>query len=100
MSRPVPLTAQLMATLTLLAWGLVPGGVASGSVFCQRSHIRQRQGHSRLVRKIVAIDAGWPASSDSSSNRKAAATFGSRRFRLPRRSRIHRSRFGPWGESR
>jgi lysophospholipase L1-like esterase len=40
MSRPVPLTAQLMATLTLLAWGLVPGGVASGAPSRLRASLR------------------------------------------------------------
>ena len=39
-----------------------PGGTSSSSVFTHRSHITQRKGHSRLVRKTTAVgrDAAAP----------------------------------------
>ena len=59
----------------------------SGSVFCQRSHITQRHGHSRLVRKTVAtgddlarlgrlvLDEGARRARRGSSARRAAAAL-------------------------
>ena len=48
-----------------------PGGAGSGSVFFQRSHMRQRHGHSRLVRKIVATGTTSPDSAISFSTKAA-----------------------------
>ena len=46
-----------------------PGGTVCCVVFFQRSHITQRQGHSRFVRKMVAIWTIGPSSLRSDSTR-------------------------------
>ena len=75
------------------------GGTRSSSVFVHRSHITQRNGHSRLVRKTTAVGTSAPDSSGSSSQAVAYARWGSTRFLAPRWSRtkrIHRE-FAPAG---
>src|SRR5438034_222837 len=72
--------------------GIAPDGTVSIKVFFHKSHITQRHGHSRLVRKIVATETISPDSARSSSTRKAWGLNGSSLFRAPRRARIQRSR--------
>src|SRR5260370_32884427 len=56
-------------------------------VFFHRSHIRQRKGHSRLVRKIVATSSTAPAAVRSGSTKKACGRHGSTALLGPRRAR-------------
>ena len=48
-----------------------PRGALSSSVFIHRSHMTQRKGHSRLVRKTTAVGTSAPDSAGSSSHTEA-----------------------------
>ena len=75
---------------------IAPAGTVSVSVFFQRSHIRQRQGHSRFVRKIVATGDGLAGLRRLRPRRGRRRRGADRRaFRGGRRSRIQRSRAAP-----
>jgi tetratricopeptide (TPR) repeat protein len=54
-----------------ICFGIAPAGTLSVSVFRHRSHIRQRQGHSRFVRKTVATVTISPDAAHSSSTTNA-----------------------------
>ena len=91
--RPLPGVIGGRRSRAYSIWAaMAPSGTVSSSVFRQRSHITHRQGHSRLVRKIVATSTAWPSGPGSVSATKAYGRHGSRTFRAGRRSSIQRLR--------
>src|ERR1700730_14439114 len=72
--------------------GIAPGGTEVVKVFRHKSHITQRQGHSRLVKKTVATGRISPEADNSCSTKNKYGFCGSRVSRSGRRSRIHWSR--------
>src|SRR4051812_17189341 len=70
---------------------MAPSGTRSSVVYFHRSHIRQRKGHSRFVRKRVVTSSTVPSAVRSGSTRKACARQGSTRFFAPRMERIQAS---------
>src|SRR6516165_5100810 len=73
---------------------MAPAGTRTSVVYFHRSHIRQRNGHSRLVRKMVATSSTFPADVRSGSTRKACGFQGSSGSFGPRWARIQESEIG------
>ena len=67
---------------------MAPGGTLSGRVFFQRSHIKQRQGHSLLVRRMTPEETRRPDRLSSCSRKKPWGLNGSTGFRDGRCARI------------
>src|SRR5438034_11615320 len=71
--------------------GICPGATESSSVFFHRSHIRQRNGHSRFVRNSVATSTTRPFALGSGSTSQAYGRSGDTRLRGGRWATIQSS---------
>src|SRR6202040_3399489 len=70
---------------------ICPGATDCSRVFFHKSHIRQRNGHSRLVRKIVATSTLPPLGAASGSTKNAYGRSGDTALRGGRRDTIQSS---------
>jgi hypothetical protein len=70
-------TAGSAARACSICPGTAPVGTRVVVVFFHKSHIRQRNGHSRLVRRIVATSSIVPYLVRSGSTKKACGRCGS-----------------------
>src|ERR1700722_1329547 len=70
---------------------MAPSGTRWSVVYFQRSHIKQRNGHSRFVRKRVATSSTLPPVVRSGSTKKACGCHGSAGGFGGRCARIQRS---------
>src|ERR1700704_60972 len=85
-SKKLPLLYSLIcsgrtlncARANAICFGIAPSGTVSVSVFFHKSHIRQRQGHSLLVSRIVPELTTRPDRARSCSRKKECGWRGSR----------------------
>src|SRR5205807_1158040 len=75
---------------------MAPAGVRSVVVYFHKSHMTQRKGRSRLVRKTVATSSTSPSAVRSCSTSTPCALYGSTARRTPsgRRASTHSSSHG------
>ena len=100
----LPRRRQARASAARICAAMAPRGTVSSSVFTHRSHITQRNGHSRLVRKTTAVGARAPARRAPLPTRRVGAvrierclgrgargrTIGNSEFRRRGRPIVHR----------
>src|ERR1700733_13313509 len=72
--------------------GIAPARTVSAKVFFHKSHIKQRHGHSRLVRNNVLTETISPSREHSSSAKNKYGRSGSTRLRGGRSAAIQASR--------